>query len=76
MQLTDGTDRAFEMLMQQTPGFDSYSSGCVTEHEGCDVCRFYRPHWTYQYCVYAECPYELGELTAKRKRRRKRKDRR
>lgn len=67
MKFTGGTDRAFEMLMQQTPGFDRYSSGCVTEHEDCGTCRFHRPHWKYQFCVYAECPYEPGKLTAKQK---------
>ena len=25
---------------------------------------FYRPDWKYQFCVYAECPYQPGKLTA------------
>ena len=26
--------------------------------------HFYRPDWKYQFCVYAECPYQPGKLTA------------
>ena len=32
--------------------------------EDCGDCRFYRPDWKYQFCVYAECPYQPGKLTA------------
>lgn len=67
MKFTYGKDRAFEMLMQQAPGFDRYESPCASEYKGCGDCRFYRPHWNYQFCVYAVCPYEPGKPTAKRK---------
>ncbi len=63
MYFTSGKDRAFETLMQGKPGFDRYKNGCA-EHEDCNTCRFYRPRWKYQFCVYEECPYQPGRLTA------------
>ena len=66
MHFMSGKSRAFEMLMQGKPGFDRYENGC-TEHEDCNTCHFYRPHWKYRFCVYAECPYEPGRLTAIRR---------
>ena len=64
MHFTSGSDRAFEQLMQGKPGFDHYDSGEAVTPEDCGTCRFYRPHWKYQFCVYAECPYQPGKLTA------------
>ena len=64
MYFTSGSDRAFESLMQGKPGFDHYDSGEAVTPEDCGTCRFYRPHWKYQFCVYAECPYQPGKLTA------------
>ena len=64
MYFTSGSDRAFEQLMQGKPGFDYYDSGEAVTPEDCGTCRFYRPHWKYQFCVYAECPYQPGKLTA------------
>ncbi len=64
MYFTSGSDRAFEQLMQGKPGFDHYDSGEAGTPEDCGTCRFYRPHWKYQFCVYAECPYQPGKLTA------------
>ena len=64
MYFTSGSDRAFEQLMQGKPGFDHYDSGEAVTPEDCGTCRFYRPHWKYQFCIYAECPYQPGKLTA------------
>ena len=64
MYFTSGSDRAFEQLMQGKPGFDHYDSGEAVTPEDCGTCRFYRPRWKYQFCVYAECPYQPGKLTA------------
>ena len=64
MYFTFGSDRAFESLMQGKPGFDHYDSGDAGAPEDCGDCRFYRPDWKYQFCVYAECPYQPGKLTA------------
>lgn len=63
MYFTSGKDRAFETLMQGKPGFERYENGCA-ECEDCNTCRFYRPRWKYQFCVYEECPYQPGRLTA------------
>lgn len=64
MYFTSGKDRAFEILMQGKPGFDRYENGCAA-CDDCNTCRFYRPRWKYQFCVYAECPYQPGRLTAR-----------
>ena len=75
MYFTNGSSRAFEMLMRGKPGFDRYENGGCADCEDCNTCHFYRPHWKYQFCVYAECPYEPGKLTALRAARRsERKD--
>lgn len=64
MYFTSGSDRAFESLMTGRPGFDHYDSGGAGAPEDCGTCRYYRPDWRYQFCVYAECPYQPGKLTA------------
>ncbi len=64
MYFTSGSDRAFEQLMQGKRGFDHYDSGEAVTPEDCGTCRLYRPHWKYQFRVYAECPYQQGRPTA------------
>lgn len=64
MYFTSGGDRAFEQLMQERPGADHFDNGEAGAPEDCGTCRFYRPYWKYQFCVYAECPYQPGKLTA------------
>ena len=64
MYFTSGSDQAFEQLMQTRPGADHFDNGEAGAPEDCGTCRFYRPHWKYQFCVYAECPYQPGKLTA------------
>ena len=64
MYFTSGDDRAFEQLMQERPGADHFDNGEAGAPEDCGTCRFYRPHWKYQFCVYEECPYQPGKLTA------------
>ena len=64
MYFTSGSDRAFEQLMQERPGADHFDNGEAGAPEDCGTCRFYRPHWKYQFCVYEECPYQPGKLTA------------
>ncbi len=55
MYFTSGGDRAFANLMQGKRGFDHFDRG---------DCRFYRPDWKYQFCVYTECPYQPDKPTA------------
>ena len=50
MYFTSGSDRAFEQLMQTRPGADHFDSGEAGAPEDCGTCRFYRPHWKYQFC--------------------------
>ena len=63
MYFTSSSDRAFEQLMQTRPGADHFDNGETVTPEDCGTCRFYRPHWKYQFCIYAECPYQPGKLT-------------
>ena len=53
MYFTKGKQRAFELLMQQKPGFDRYQSGCAGDDEDCGT------------CVFKECPYCPGKRTRK-----------
>ncbi len=46
-----------ELLMQTTPGFEHFDSGADGILPECRSCRFHRPFWKYQSCVFAECPY-------------------
>ncbi len=64
MQQKPGFDR-YQLLMQQKPGFDRYQSGCAGGDEDCGTCRFYRPQWKYEFCVFKECPYCPGKRTRK-----------
>ena len=64
MYFTSGSERFFEQLMQTRPGADHFDNGEAGAPEDCGTCRFYRPHWKYQFCVYEECPYQPGKLTA------------
>lgn len=65
MYFTTGSKRAFELLMQQKPGFDNFKADCVAADEDCGTCRFYRPKWKYEFCVFEECPYCPGKRTRK-----------
>ena len=38
MYFTNGKKRAFELLMQQKPGFDRFQSGCTGSDEDCCTC--------------------------------------
>ena len=62
-KMTTGKLHSIEALMQDVPGFDHYDSG----HEGilpeCRKCRFHRPFWKYQSCVYKACPYSSEHLS-------------
>ena len=54
--MTAGKLQAFEALMKEVPGFDHYDSGCDGICPECRSCRFHRPHWKYQSCVFDESP--------------------
>ena len=56
-RMTAGDLQALELLMQTTPGFEHFDSGADGILPECRSCRFHRPHWKYQSCVFAECPY-------------------
>ena len=61
-RMTAGDLQALELLMQTTPGFEHYDSGVDGILPECRSCRFHRPHWKYQSCVFAECPYGKEDL--------------
>ena len=47
MYFTDGSSRAFEMLMRGKLSFDRYENGGCADCVDCNTCHFYRPHWKY-----------------------------
>lgn len=63
MGFTSGSSRAFEMLMQQKPGFDHYDSGEDGLYPECRGCPYHRPCWKDRFCCYEECPYTPGRFT-------------
>ena len=56
-RMTAGDLQALELLMQTIPGFEHFDSGADGILPECRSCRFHRPFWKYQSCVFAECPY-------------------
>lgn len=62
---SSGCSVAFEALMQETP-YDHFDSGCDGICPECRSCKFHRPQWKYQSCVFAECPYSLTKLSTRR----------
>jgi len=62
-----GCFSAFEALMKETPNQNHYDSG----HDGvlaeCRSCRFHRPYWQFQSCVYKECPYSPYSVSTAKK---------
>lgn len=64
--MTVGTLQAFEALMVEKPGFNHYDSGCEGITPECRSCLFHRPHWKYQSCVFAECPYSPVTLSTRK----------
>ena len=61
----NGCIKAFEAMMKKTPysRYDSGSEGITPE---CRTCRFHRPYWKYQSCVFEECPYSTCKLSTRR----------
>ena len=70
-RMTDGDLQALELLMQTTPGFEHFDSGADGILPECRSCRFHRPFWKYQSCVFAECPYVDAPDKSSGKRRQK-----
>lgn len=60
-----GTIVAFELMMQETP-YSRYDSGCDGITPECRSCRFHRPYWKYQTCVFEECPYSKAPISTRR----------
>ena len=48
-----GSIKAFEAMMKETP-YSRYDSGCEGITPECRTCRFHRPYWKYQSCVFNE----------------------
>ena len=57
---------ALDFLMKEAPNQDHYDSGYEGICPECRTCRFHRPFWKYQSCVFEECPYSLEKLPTKR----------
>lgn len=59
---------AFEVMMKETP-YSHFDSGCDGICPECRSCRFHRPYWIYQSCVFEECPYSPVRLSTRRCRK-------
>ena len=55
-------DLAIEAIMKEKP-YSHYDSGCDGICGECRSCRFHRPYWKYQSCVFKECPYSSVVLS-------------
>lgn len=64
--MTAGELQAMESLMKDTPGFDKFDSGYDGILPECRTCRFHRPFWKYQSCVFEECPYYTTKQSTKK----------
>lgn len=60
-----GCTVAFDILMKETP-YDHFDSGCDGICPECRTCRFHRPYWKYQTCVFTQCPYSPVTLSTLR----------
>lgn len=69
-----GSIMAFEVIMKETP-YSLYDSGYDGITPECRTCRFHRPHWKYQSCVFEECPYSEISLSTRRCQQEKAKER-
>ena len=49
--------QAFGLLMREAPNQDHYDSGCDGICPECRTCRYHRPFWRHQTCVFEYCPY-------------------
>ena len=58
------THMAFKALMSENDSnsrkYDSGYEGVLPE---CRTCRFHRPYWKYQSCVFQACPYTSTPLS-------------
>lgn len=57
---------AYAALMTQTDQ-NHYDSGYDGICADCRTCRFHRPLWTKQSCVFSSCPYSSDHLSTKKK---------
>lgn len=64
------SEMAFEALMQENnPLSKKYDSGCEGILPECRTCRFHRPYWTHQSCVFDECPYSQRPVSTRNNRK-------
>ena len=64
MYFTSGSDRAFEQLMQAEPGFRPLTTAARRSRRRTAAPAVLPPALEISICVYAECPYQPGKLTA------------
>ncbi len=62
-KMTTGKLHSIESLMQDVPGFDHFDSGSDGILPECRKCRFHRPFWKYQSCIYEACPYSPEHIS-------------
>lgn len=67
--------QAFGLLMREAPNQDHYDSGCNGICPECLTCRYHRPFWRHQTCVFEYCPYSPISLPTRRDRQPSEKER-
>ena len=61
------TEYAWEVLMKEnSPTAKQYDSGADGILPECRNCRFHRPNWKYDTCVYEFCPYSKKSISTRR----------
>ncbi len=58
---------AWEVLMRENdPLSKTFDSGVDGVLDECRTCRFHRPYWKYDTCVYEFCPYSEEPIATRR----------
>ncbi len=54
---------AFDSIMREKPNDAHYDSGYEGILPECRHCRYHRPFWKYQSCIFKECPYSTEHIS-------------
>lgn len=53
-------------MRENSPTAKQYDSGADGILEDCRSCRFHRPNWKYETCVYEFCPYSREPISTRK----------
>ena len=55
-------------MRENSPTAKQYDSGADGILEECRSCRFHRPFWEHETCVYEFCPYSEQPISTRREK--------